>query len=234
MTADGPTNMAADEVLLRSAEAGIASLRFYFWSSSTLSLGYFQAERDRLADPLLADRPFVRRPSGGGAILHDRELTYCLALPAGAPWQTAESWLCRFHHAVAGALAGLGVAAQAVACGAEKKLGPFLCFQHQTPGDLLIGAGKVVGSAQRRHRGALMQHGSILLRQSAHAPALAGIAELGQTLVTADVVEKAIRAELRLRTGWAFEAGDWSAAEREQISRLRDEKYASDLWNRKR
>src|SRR5262245_22602381 len=97
-TADrsGSANMARDEVLLRSAlDRGVASLRFYTWSEPTLSLGYFQAHVERLADPLLAEVAWVRRPTGGAAILHDRELTYALALPAGAPWHTDESWLCR-------------------------------------------------------------------------------------------------------------------------------------------
>ena len=71
-------------------------------------------------------------------------------------------------------------------CGEEKKLGPFLCFQHQTPGDLLVAGHKVVGSAQRRPHGATMQHGSILLRRSPHAPALPGIADLSETPIDND------------------------------------------------
>src|SRR5689334_22732481 len=90
--ADGPTNMAVDETLLEAAAAGTASLRFYGWSAATLSLGYFQ----RAADRLVA-LPWVRRPSGGGAIVHHLEVTYCLALPAGRPWQSGESWLPRVH-----------------------------------------------------------------------------------------------------------------------------------------
>src|SRR5712691_9259535 len=80
-TAAGPWHMAADEVLLETAAAGVASLRFYTWSPPTLSLGYFQPAASRLADPLLADLPWVRRASGGEALVHDRELTYALALP---------------------------------------------------------------------------------------------------------------------------------------------------------
>ncbi|MFL5922767.1 MAG: lipoate--protein ligase family protein, partial [Gaiellaceae bacterium] len=58
---DGPWHMAADEVLLESAGAGVASLRFYVWSRPTLSLGYFQPEAVRRSDPLLAELPWVRR-----------------------------------------------------------------------------------------------------------------------------------------------------------------------------
>ena len=64
-TADGAHNMAADEVLLESAVAGVASLRFYTWTPATVSLGYFQPVRVRDDDARLAALPFVRRPSGG-------------------------------------------------------------------------------------------------------------------------------------------------------------------------
>src|SRR5205814_9219218 len=86
--ADGPHNMAADEVLLESAAAGIASLRFYGWSEATLSLGYFQPERLRHEDERLTGLPYVRRPSGGATLVHHHEVTYALALPAGPPWQS--------------------------------------------------------------------------------------------------------------------------------------------------
>src|SRR5256885_1114818 len=103
-TADGATNMAADEVLLEAAVAGSAALRFYQWSEATLSLGYFQPEAIRRSDPLLAELPWVRRPSGGSALIHHYELTYALALPAGFDWQPkGQSWICRFHSVIAAA-----------------------------------------------------------------------------------------------------------------------------------
>src|SRR5579883_1329975 len=135
-TRSGPANLAADEVLLDDAAAGVASLRFYLWDRPTLSLGYFQPAADRLRDPRLADLPWVRRASGGAAIVHgDGDLTYCLTLPPGKPWQGGESWLCRFHHLLAAVLGGLGAPVTTVVCGRERKLGPVLCFLHQTPAD---------------------------------------------------------------------------------------------------
>jgi len=227
--------MAADEALLRSAlERHVASLRFYTWDEPTLSLGYFQSHVDRLAVPLLANVACVRRPTGGAAILHHLELTYALALPAGASWHTNESWLCRFHHAVAAALKGFGVESWAVVCGEEKKLGPFLCFQHQTPGDLLVAGHKVVGSAQRRPHGATMQHGSILLRRSPHAPGLPGIVDLSRTAIDNADLERRIVAELERETGWAFEADDWTPAERHDAAELERDKYGTIMWNEKR
>src|SRR5215831_4960626 len=175
--ANGPANMAADEVLLASAANGQASLRFYGWSEATLSLGYFQPAARRLEDPLLASLPFVRRPTGGDALVHHHELTYCLAVPAGPRWQSGEPWL-RMHAVIAAALADFGIAARPYDSAGDTPFTGFLCFRHFTAGDLMLNGAKVVGSAQRRQRGAVMQHGGILLAASSFTPALPGIREL--------------------------------------------------------
>src|SRR5215207_3351670 len=173
--ADGASNMSADEALLESAGRGVASLRFYTWSEPTLSLGYFQHASERVSDANLARLAWVRRSTGGAAIVHHHELTYALALPPGKEWASKEHWICRMHHILQAVLKERGVKSHAVVCGEEQKLGPVVCFLHQTPGDLLIEGSKVAGSAQRKMRGALLQHGSILLRRSEFAPHLAGI-----------------------------------------------------------
>src|SRR6185369_7453569 len=80
-------NMAVDEVLLLdAAENGTAALRFYSWSEPTLSLGYFQRYSDREQHAASRACAIVRRQTGGGAILHDRELTYSLVLPEPHPF----------------------------------------------------------------------------------------------------------------------------------------------------
>lgn len=226
----GAMNMAIDEALMRSAlEGRVASLRFYTWSDPTLSLGYFQTHAERL--PGVA---WVRRPTGGDAILHHHELTYGLTLPAGPPWHSSESWLCRMHHAIGAALRRLGIEASAVACGQEQRLGPFLCFQHQTPADLRINGHKVVGSAQRRPHGAMMQHGSILLRTSPHAPQLLGITDLtGIEIATGDL-RPAIVEALANETGWSFVPDAWTGREWLDAVELERDKYSSAAWNEKR
>jgi lipoate-protein ligase A len=232
--ADGPHNMAADEVLLDAAVAGAASLRFYGWDTATVSLGYFQPERVRLDDDRLAGLPFVRRPSGGGTLVHHHEVTYAFALPPGPPCQTGEPWLMRMHRLIAAALARLGVAARTHAPAGDQPFHGFLCFQHFTAGDLLIGPGKVVGSAQRRQRRALLQHGAILLAASPYAPALPGIRELsGVDLSVADACA-AVREEWVRQTGGALHPADWTDAERQRLADLAAAKYGSDDWNRKR
>jgi lipoate-protein ligase A len=232
--ADGPHNMAADEVLLEAAVAGVASLRFYGWDTATVSLGYFQPERVRLDDDRLAGLPFVRRPSGGGTLVHHHEITYAFALPPGPPWQTGEPWLTRMHRLIAAALARLGVAARPHAPAGDQSFHGFLCFQHFTAGDLLLGPGKVAGSAQRRQRRALLQHGSLLLAASPYAPALPGIRELsGVDLPVADTWA-AVCEEWARQTGWALRPADWADAERQRLADLAAAKYGSDDWNRKR
>jgi lipoate-protein ligase A len=138
------------------------------------------------------------------------------------------------HHAIGAVLRQLGVETNTVVCGEERRLGPFLCFQHQTPADLRIAGHKVVGSAQRRPHGAMMQHGSILLRTSPHAPELPGIAELSGVAVELPDLERGIVAELVKETGWTFEPSDWTGEERRAAAELEREKYAAAAWNEKR
>ncbi len=231
----GPSQMALDEVLLESAQAGTPSLRFYTWPTATLSLGYFQSATERFSDPLLAELPYVRRASGGGAIVHDREVTYALALPAGADWQPREeSWLCRMHYRIQAALEDLGVRVGICACGQERWLGRFLCFEHQTPGDLLLDEHKIMGSAQRRRGGALLQHGSLLLAQSPHTPSLPGIRERTGIELDPAAVGPAVTRQLTDQLGWQFEPGPLNAFERNRAQEIEAEKYANSRWTEKR
>jgi lipoate-protein ligase A len=232
--AAGPANMAADEALLHSALSGIASLRFYGWSEPTLSLGYFQPERPRLEDSLLADLPFVRRPTGGDTLVHHHELTYALALPPGVPWQSGEPWLPHLHGIIAAALAELGVSARLCTSAEQQRHEGPLCFRHFTTGDLLIDSAKVVGSAQRRQRGALLQHGAILLASSPHTPILPGIRELTGRNLSVDETCAAVKEVFGRQTGWRLEEGDWTEGERQLRAELIAEKYTQDSWNRKR
>jgi lipoate-protein ligase A len=226
--------MAADEVLLAAAVEGVASLRFYAWDPPTLSLGYFQRADERLADPRLAALPFVRRASGGGALVHHHEVTYALALPPGSQWQAGEPWPCRMHHIIQAALADLGVAAATHGCAEEREAGAFLCFRHQTPGDLLAGDFKVVGSAQRRQRGAILQHGGILLAASEYAPHLPGLRELAGVNLAPTALTAAVCDAFRRATGWSLAPSSWRPGERERVAALAAEKYGRDAWNRKR
>jgi lipoate-protein ligase A len=233
--ADGATNMAADEAMLESAMRGVASLRFYTWSEPTLSLGYFQPAEERNSDVNLSGLAWVRRSTGGAAIVHHHELTYALALPSSKEWSSAEHWICRFHHILQAVLAARGVKSHAVVCGEEQKLGAVVCFLHQTPGDLLINGSKVAGSAQRKMRGALLQHGSILLHRSEYVPHLAGICDaLSAPRIAPEELAGELKVAFATDTGWSVMPGGWTAEELARTAAIRTEKYANPVWNEKR
>jgi len=163
---DGVTNMAVDEALLAAAHepGALPVLRWYRWSEPTLSLGYFQRWND--VPRLLQSLPRVRRSTGGGAILHDNELTYSIVFPEGTwPRKLASEVVADMHEAVADEL---GVHDFSRFAGGEqvrlRMEEPFLCFDRRSPNDLVVGADKIMGSAQRRQGGRLLQHGSIKLR----------------------------------------------------------------------
>jgi lipoate-protein ligase A len=229
--ADGPHNMAADEVLLHSATRGQASLRFYGWSEPTVSLGYFQAQARR-REVGLEGLSFVRRPTGGDALVHHHELTYALAVPAGVGSST-RLWL-DFHAVLAAALAEFGVEARLhEPAPDESPFTGFLCFQHFTCGDLMVGGFKVAGSAQRRQKGGLLQHGGLLLAASPHTPGLPGLRELTGTVPDPTSLIRAIVRHFHDRTG-AVDPGGWTEAERANVPELVRSRYGSDAWNRRR
>jgi lipoate-protein ligase A len=227
--------MAADEVLLQAASAGQLSLRFYTWTEATVSLGYFQPGACRLADPRLA-LPYVRRPTGGLTLVHHHELTYALALPesAGRPGDD-EPWLAYMHRIIASALKGLGGDCRLVLRERDTASGEaVLCFQRFTAGDVLCKSAKIVGSAQRKQRRGLRQHGAILLAMSPFAPGLPGIQELCGLRVSEEKIQSAIAAELTIQTGWELVPGAWSELERAGIAELAERKYGNRRWNEKR
>src|SRR5207302_7360384 len=141
-----------------------------------------------------------------------------------APWHDTTPWPCRMHRTIARALGDLGVISS---CGnvAGPPFTGFLCFEHHTPGDVAIGAGKIVGSAQRRQRGALLQHGAVLLAASPYAPDLSGIQELSQRVLSTEEVVKAVTRMFAQQTGWDLVAADWTVDEIERIAQLVAGKY---------
>ena len=111
---------------------------------------------------------------------------------------------------------------------------PFLCFQRRTSEDLVVHGYKVLGSAQRRGRFAVLQHGSLLLRASPFAPQLPGLEDLLGVRIDpnrwAAVLAEAIASEL----GWNLEAGDITPDERAATERIRAERFANGRWIDKR
>jgi lipoyl(octanoyl) transferase len=162
--------MACDEALLLATGADEGPrLRFYYWPEPTISLGYFQ-EYDRFQStfPNLSELTLVRRLTGGGAILHDREITYCLTIPAAHPLYKAGPVpaYVLVHQAIADVFKTFGIDLDLRPKNpdyARVRDEPEFCFSRPCPTDLICPAGKLVGSAQRRLPQAFLQHGSIIL-----------------------------------------------------------------------
>jgi lipoate-protein ligase A len=160
--------MAVDEAILRSVGAGESppTLRFYDWQPFCLSIGYGQRVRDvdqtRLAT---AGYDLVRRPTGGKAILHGDELTYSLTLPADHPI-AAGGIIDSYRHISAALLTGLeSLGAQPHAdrkADDAPELGA-VCFEVPSHYEITVGGRKLVGSAQMRRRGGVLQHGTLPL-----------------------------------------------------------------------
>lgn len=250
--AGGAWNMAVDEALLEhAARTALPVLRFYRWTPATLSLGYFQRALARLDHPASRACPLVRRPSGGGAIVHDRELTYALIVPPGHRLARQAARLYRaVHAALVEALVQWGIKAQMVRCSPNSNCdalasGPredaagstgeaFLCFDRRGEGDLVVGGAKIAGSAQRRRRGAVLQHGSLLLAASPAAPELPGVAEAAGLALEADLLRDRWTAHLAASLDLTFASGSLSPAERQTAVELQRSKYAAGEWTYRR
>jgi lipoyl(octanoyl) transferase len=168
-------NMALDEALLDWHSKGSIPpvLRFYEWNPATLSIGYFQqVERDVNMQAVKAQNlGFVRRPTGGRAVLHDQELTYSVIVSESYP-QMPVSVTEAYRVISEGILLGfqnLGLHAYFSVPETQEQLDDLkkpksaVCFDAPSWYELVVEGKKVAGSAQTRQKGVILQHGAILL-----------------------------------------------------------------------
>lgn len=236
--------MAVDEALAESASRdGTATLRFYQWSEPTLSLGYFQAASAREQHRPSRDCPLVRRSSGGGAIVHDRELTYSLAIPMeDRLLERAKQWYDGVHQTLVQILEDRKILAE-LCCRSSslsKQEQPFLCFARRSCGDVLLkmpeksGLAKIAGSAQRRSRKALLQHGSVLLAASPRAPKLPGLLELADPPLTCESLVGPWSVAMGKEYNVTMAEGTLTGEERERALDIQRKKYSNDDWTLRR
>jgi lipoate-protein ligase A len=163
--------MALDEAILDAAAKGVSppTLRLYAWEPACLSLGYAQPFGDVDHHRLQASGwDLVRRSSGGRAILHSDELTYALIAPASNP-HFAGGLLDSYRHfsrGLAAALSLLGLEPEVHAEAeddSERNPSP-VCFQIPGAYEITVQGKKLIGSAQVRRRGGILQHGSLPLK----------------------------------------------------------------------
>lgn len=228
-------NMAVDEVLRRShAEAGgPPTLRFYQWSQPTLSLGAGQQLPAALSEERLASLGLavVRRPTGGRAVLHGGDLTYCLV--AGERDGFQPSVTAVYRRLSRGLQAGLALLGVAASPGTFSRLPPrgFNCFAGAASGDLTWQGKKFLGSAQAWQGRSFLQHGAVLLSSQAETwRRLLGDADQGaadQVISLAEILgappslgslKTALLQGFQEELGVTFEAGELTPWEQELLT----------------
>jgi lipoate-protein ligase A len=272
----GDYQMALDEALLESVIAGgVPVVRFYTWRPATLSLGVNQpfGEIDAVES---ARRGFglVRRLTGGRAVLHQHELTYSVIAPENDP--RVSGGVIESYRKISAALVdGLRAMGADVSL-AEPSKAMFraladsrrrteldetadsdngaVCFDTASAYELTARGRKLVGSAQARRGGAILQHGSILLdvdwdawvdvfsyaseagRERAYTKLPSRMTSLSEELgrpVTARESQAALVPAFERSFGISLVEAEPTPAEREAARRLAAEKYATEGWTRK-
>jgi len=250
--ADGATNMAIDEAvwLGRRADTSPPTLRFFAWAPPAVSFGYGQPLDDQV-DLAACQRlgvGLVRRPTGGSAVYHDgpeRELTYSVVASARDIGGEARDlhysyrWIGR---ALVAGLRALGAPVEMAGPARGDGPQPAFCFARTGSCEIEFDGRKLVGSAQRRHGGTLLQHGSVLL--SVDVPRLAALfpttrdplaplvtleAALGHPPKFADVAEALATAFAR-EHGLDLRPGGLDPSETAAVDRLVLAKYATEAW----
>ncbi len=244
-------NMALDEALVLSCEREPrTTLRFYQWARPTLSLGYFQSVSEiDLTECQRRGFEWIRRPTGGRAVLHHHELTYSVIAPISLLGESVSRSHEKISRALALGLEHLGVKAElahrrAFGAGHLKAA----CFATPALVELTVQGKKVVGSAQMRTKKSLLQHGSIPLTIDCDAlaavlklPAAARRLRQKATGLADSLAREPTLEELKYALIKGFErvfeaefrAEGLSSQERALATRLYTEKYSTWAWNRR-
>jgi len=253
---DGATNMAIDEAIL---EAVTPTLRVYAWDPPCLSLGFSQSARD-VDRKGCSERGWeiVRRPTGGQAILHVDELTYSVCASQSEA-RVAGGIVESYGRLVAGLLAGLELlglrSARAESDGAQQEggSGP-ACFAGPARYEVTVDGRKLVGSAQSRRLGGVLQHGTLPLKGDIgrildglafddSAERLAARSHLNRRALTLETalgrrveyaqVAEAMAAGFAQALNLKLVPGELTFEEWTAVRRIRAEKYANDEWTLK-
>jgi lipoyl(octanoyl) transferase len=264
---DGAENMAIDEAIVTAHSEGKVppTIRFYGWNPATLSIGYFQkankeVDMERLREHGLG---FVRRPTGGRAVLHDQELTYSVVVSEDYP--DMPTTVTQSYRVIStGLLYGfrrLQLAAEMVPLETEEEkvryasLGSAACFDSPSNYELVVEGRKVAGSAQTRQKGVILQHGSILLdmdvdllfdvlrfpservkermKQGFLKKAVA-INQLRDKPVTIEEATEAFTAGFEEGMQIRLIPGSLTSYEEELVQQLKENRYSTDEWNFRR
>jgi lipoate-protein ligase A len=257
---DGATNMAIDEAILEAVAAGDSppTLRFYGWEPGCLSLGYAQAWDVADVDGCAQHGwDIVRRPTGGRAILHIDELTYSVCAPEDEPrvrGGVLESYQ-RLSDGLAAGLRAMGLdPARAKPVYQDRGAKGPACFDGPSNYEITIGQRKLIGSAQARKKGVVLQHGTLPLygditrikdglavdlpgqrmaigmRLQYRATTLA--ASLGRSMSYEEAVSY-MRRGIADALNLDLQTRELTAGEKERAAAIRAEKFANEGWTRR-
>lgn len=240
-------NMAIDEAISIAFSEGKVppTLRLYRWSIPSLSIGSFQKLEPDWFDFLAAKSiPFVRRMTGGRALLHDQELTYSVVSSTRDPL-FSEGIKGTFYTLANGLLSGLrhlGVEAEIHSPAREERVNrprQPLCFASTSWYEITAGGKKLIGSAQRRWVSHFLQHGSLILKKSK----IEGLFLSGNQIALSDLLpdlpqtermEEAFTKGFETALPISLNPGSLTEKEIEGVGALIKEKYGTEAWNLRR
>ena len=256
--------MAIDEAILMALAEGKSqpTLRFFAWEPPCLSIGYNQAvDEVDIIKCGQAGVDFVRRPTGGRAILHTDELTYSIVALQDEP-RVAGGVVESYRRLSAGLVRGLRLLGMDVAqaeaghgtgapTGQDADVSA-ACFDAPSAYEVTAGSKKLVGSAQVRRKGTVLQHGSLPLqgditrichylvvpseerrqelRQELRARATSLELVLGRVVPFVRVVEALVKG-FSEALNLCLEPGELSEHELALVQQFRQEKYTAEAWN---
>ncbi len=257
-------NMALDEALLELHSVGEIPpvIRFYEWNPATLSIGYFQsAEKDVNLQAIKEQNlGFVRRPTGGRAVLHESELTYSVIVSEqypNMPVTVTEAYRVLSEGLLIG-FQNLGLNAYFSIPDTEEKLADLkkpksaVCFDAPSWYELVVEGKKVAGSAQTRQKGVILQHGAILLdldeekllsvfnfsseeakeRMRKKLPEKAvAINQLTDRHITIEQCVESFKAGFEKALDIELVPYELTEKQLQQVKMLEDTKYLNDEWN---
>ncbi len=265
--ADGYYNMALDEAIMKSHRQKLClpTLRFYRWEPPALSLGYFQNHEEEVDVNNCQEKnvDVVRRPTGGRAILHENELTYSIAVNESLDL-LSKSVVESYRQISSGLVQGLNMLdVPAELKPREGKKAPrgqsSACFDTPSWYEVVVNDKKLIGSAQTRKDGTILQHGSLPLSRntkkifslfdfssererrkmrriySSRSTALYEcLTEEKLEEISFEQLTEALKEGLETALSVKIERGKLSEKEKAMAEELKSKKYLSEEWLKKR
>ncbi|MFH0940956.1 MAG: biotin/lipoate A/B protein ligase family protein [Candidatus Omnitrophota bacterium] len=251
---DAATNMAIDEAIFLSYKENISAptLRFYGWKPAAVSIGCSQNPQNTLDLETCQKQniAFVRRPTGGGIIFHEHELTYSLVLAEGDLGLS-----CRVKESFENITSFLITAYQDLgidACFAKNTSGPRtedhtvadFCFSRKEEYDILVNGKKLGGNAQKRRRNIILQHGSIPLsfdkakaskllkdRHTSGPPDITTFYDVARYKIDETALSDALTKAFNSHFKTTLKLDNLTNEEKILAEELKSSKYADQEWN---